>query len=67
MACPRCQSAKFTQESYSTGCGWGLLVVGLLLTLTIVGAIVGLPMILLSLFLTARRNRCRGCGLTWST
>ena len=63
--CQRCGSYKFKQTAHTTGAGWGLLVIGLLFCLLIVGAIIGIPMILMSFFLTEKRNKCRDCGLTW--
>ena len=65
MNCPKCESRDWKQERYSTGAGWGLLVVGFLLTITLAGAVIGIPMIIFSLFLTARRNRCRKCKTVW--
>jgi len=63
MGCPSCASVRITQDKYTTGIGWGLLTIGLLMSIPTLGG--SLLLCLLALFCTERRGKCRDCKWKW--
>lgn len=61
--CPSCGSREIKQAKHTTGAGWGLAVVGLILTPFTLGA--SLLLVLVSFFLSEYRGRCSSCGWRW--
>jgi len=64
--CPHCDgSMKKGAEAKSTGMGCLLIVLGIILTVTVYGAILGIPMLIIGLVLGSQRRGlwiCKKCG-----
>ena len=62
--CQKCGSSNWKKWKRTTGVGWGLFVIGIVLSpFTLFTSLI---LCLFALFLTKRGWKCRDCGYSWS-
>lgn len=64
IGCPACGSPNIRQIRHTTGGGWALFIIGLVLALFTFG--LSLVLCFGAMFMTARRAKCGACKWVWT-